>query len=157
MEIIHATTPKDFSEIVCLFQEFRDLANFKECRSELAEEIETLPGIYALPKGRLLLVLHDGNAAGCVGLAELKPGVCEMKHLYVRPKFQGKKLGRKLVETIIQEAQSIGYSRMRLGTQEMLKAAMSIYKSCGFKEIRRYIYQYDPCIEIIDLELDLIQ
>ncbi|RDD41614.1 Acetyltransferase [Trichoplax sp. H2] len=159
MNIIHATTLNDFSEIVCLFQEFRDFANIDGCRLEMAEEtkVESLPGIYAPPKGRLFLVSDDGNAAGCVGLAELEPGICELKHLYVRSKFQGKKLGRKLVETAIQEARSIGYTQMRLSTREMLKAAISLYNSLGFKQTRRYIYQHDPVIEFVDLELDLTQ
>ncbi|EDV19607.1 uncharacterized protein TRIADDRAFT_33238, partial [Trichoplax adhaerens] len=110
---------------------------------------------YAPPKGRLFLVSDDGNAAGCVGLAELEPGICELKHPYVRSKFRGKKLGRKLVETAIQEARSIGYTQMRLSTREMLKAATSLYRSLGFKQTRRYIYKYDPAIEFVDLELDL--
>ena len=68
------------------------------------EEIASLPGRYGPPDGRLLLAMDEDQAAGCVAFYKLDEGVCEVKRLWVRPNFRGKKVGRILVETLIEEA-----------------------------------------------------
>src|SRR5205823_6884947 len=86
-----------------------------------------------------LLALYEGELAGCVALHKLETGICEMKRLYLRPKFRGKGLGRVLAETIINEARRIGYKRMRLDTVEpVMKDAVAMYRRLGFKEIAPY-------------------
>ncbi|EDV23093.1 Acetyltransferase [Trichoplax sp. H2] len=155
MEIVNAVIPDDLEEIRSLFREYENFLEVDICFQGFEEELQTLPGKYAQPKGRLLLARKNDIIAGCVGLRELQPGICEMKRLYVRPKFQGKNLGRKLVKRIIQEAQNIGYTRMRLDSLGKLKAALSLYKSLGFRETRPY---YDnPLSNVVYLQLDLTQ
>src|SRR5262245_16958056 len=58
-------------------------------QNDLAE----LPGRFAPPEGRLLLAQYDGEAAGCVSFYQYGAGVCEVKRLWVRPQFRGKKVG----------------------------------------------------------------
>ena len=41
---------------------------------------------------------------------------CEMKRLYVRPQFRGHRLAHQLIDRLIAEARSIGYTHMRLDT-----------------------------------------
>ena len=60
-------------------------------------EAAALPGHYAEPDGRLYLLLVDGEPAGCVALRSfdtLENGArrCEMKRLYVRDQYKGKRL-----------------------------------------------------------------
>ena len=49
------------------------------------EELVTLPGKYAPPKGRLHLALYDDQPAGCIALRELDTQTCEMKRMFVYP------------------------------------------------------------------------
>jgi GNAT superfamily N-acetyltransferase len=109
------------------------------------EELASLPGKYAPPSGALFLArmpVTDGHAsgvpAGCVGLRKLAPGICEMKRLFIRPRFRGTGLGRALAERVIEEGRALGYRAMRLDTLDRLKSAVGLYRSLGFRQIPPY-------------------
>lgn len=112
-------------------------------------ELKSLPGLYAPPRGRLLLALHDNEPAGCIALRPLPSlgeHVCEMKRLYVRPSARGTGLGRLLVQRLLQEARETGYTLMKLDTDTAPKfaAAIKLYRSLGFTECERYNDDPDP-------------
>lgn len=113
-----------------------------------------MPGRYAAPDGRLFLAFVDENPAGCIALRKLEEGVCEMKRLFVREDFRGRKIGIILIEKLIEEAKAIGYQKMRLDTYPAKMAnAVKLYESHGFREIPPY---YDnPHGEILYLEKEL--
>ena len=141
-------------EIRALFLEYKGSLNFELCFQNFDQELRELPGKYARPEGRLILCRVDGKTAGCIALKPLEPGVCEMKRLYVRPEFRGRKLGLNLARRIISEARAIGYSSMRLDTiRGYMDNAIALYESLGFKEIPPY---YDnPIPNAFYMELSL--
>lgn len=128
------------------FQKYLDIQNY-------SEEMELLESKYGLPEGRLYLVYCDEELAGCIGLRKIDNQNCEMKRLYVRPKFRGRKIGNLLVEKIIDDAKKIGYSHMLLDTLPFLKSAIHMYKKYGFYEIDSY--NDSPMDTSIYMKLDL--
>jgi putative acetyltransferase len=114
------------------------------------DEIASLPGSYAPPEGRLLLAQVQGEAAGCVALYKMSDRVCELKRLWTRPQFRGKKIGRLLVETLIAEARKGGYTSMILNTVGILKEATSLYRSLGFELTAPY---YKNPEDVLDYEI----
>lgn len=97
------------------------------------EELAGLPGKYAPPEGRLLLAQVDGEGAGCVAFYKIDAQVCEVKRMWVRPQFRGRKIGRLLIEGLIEKARKVGYDSMILSTVDVLKEAQSLYLSLGFE------------------------
>lgn len=155
LTIAKAETPAQVSTAREMIEEYAAWLEFKLCFQGYEEEIQSLPGKYASPSGRLLLALWDGRPAGVIALRPLEePGVCEMKRLYVRPEFRGHQIGRILAQRIIAEAAEIGYSRMRLDTiSGKMDSAIAMYRTLGFAEIAPYYKT--PVGETLFMELAL--
>jgi GNAT superfamily N-acetyltransferase len=102
------------------------------------DELASLPGKFAPPSGWLLLAYYDGIPAGTVALRDLGNQICEMKSMFVEPQFHGKGIGRALAEALIEQARTIGYTRMRLDTGPRQIPAQMLYRSLGFQEIEPY-------------------
>ena len=134
-----AESPSQIAQARELFLEYAQSLGFSLCFQNFDKELAGLPGDYAPPEGRLFIAECDGVPAGCVALHRLDFQICEMKRLYLRPQFRGKRLGRILAERIIAEARQIGYRRMRLDTVEpVMKDAVAMYRKLGFVEIAPY-------------------
>ena len=131
-------TPGELQESRALFQEYGRSLNFSLCFQGFDRELAELPGEYAPPGGIMLLARSEGTFAGCVALRKLAEGVCEMKRLYVRPQFRGRRVGRELAGAVLREARRRAYKVMRLDTVPIMKEAIALYRSLGFQEIPPY-------------------
>lgn len=138
LNYVQAESPPDIEKARGLFLEYAVSLGFSLCFQGFDKEVRELPGDYAPPDGRLLLAFDGIEPAGCVALRRLSPGICEMKRLYLWPNFRGRRLGRQLAETIIEEARTIGYKFMRLDTLPAMKEAIALYESLGFVRIEPY-------------------
>lgn len=101
----------------------------------LEEELATLPGIYIPPAGRLLLAMQDEEPVGCICLKGHDATTCELKRLYVRPKFRGLNIGWQLVNRLVEEARTSGYNRIVLDSHRSMKKAHALYQAVGFKRV----------------------
>ena len=93
---------------------------------------------FAEPDGRLLLVEVDGEIAGAISLRKIREDAGEIKRMYVKPKFRGKKLGNLMVEKVISISEENGFTKLFLDTAIFMSSAVSLYKKFGFKEIDSY-------------------
>jgi GNAT superfamily N-acetyltransferase len=151
---VQVASPAQVAQARELFQEYEKSLGVNLCFQNFEQELAGLPGHYAPPDGRLLLVEYETQLAGCVALHKWETGICEMKRLYLRPAFRGKGLGRALAETIIAEAREIGYQHMRLDTIEpIMKDAVEMYRKLGFREIAPY--RPNPIAGAMYMELQL--
>ena len=106
--------------------------------AEFEAELSSLPGKYAPPDGDLLLARFEGEAAGCVALRRLDDRACEMKRMFLYPRFHGRGLGYALGRTLLTEAKAAGYEVMRLDTSVRQEEAQSLYRKLGFRRIESY-------------------
>lgn len=165
IRIIHAELPPSLDIARSLFREYAEsiahLCAASFAQQNLDEELRSLPGKYAPPRGCILLAMDGESAVGCVALRPIdpaphdKPGerICEMKRLYAKPETRGRGVGRLLCEELIRFAKQGGYSMMKLDTEPELESACRLYRSLGFIEIPRY--NDDPKPETLYLGLQL--
>jgi len=153
MRIESAESPQLIRMVRELFLEYSESLGVDLCFQGFAEELASLPGEYSRPEGRLLLMMDEQQAVGCLALRPIGHNVCEMKRLYLRPEYRGKGAGRTLIDTLIRAAREIGYERMRLDTLPSMTKAIAIYRSLGFKEIPPY--RVNPVVGASFLELNL--
>ena len=154
LSLVQADSPDQIAQARELFLEYAQSLGFSLCFQSFDKELAGLPGDYAPPAGRLLLAEFEGQLAGCVALHPLEDAICEMKRLYLRPQFRGRKLGRTLADRIIAEARQIGYQRIRLDTVEpVMKDAVAMYRKIGFREIPPY--RANPIDGALYMELEL--
>jgi putative acetyltransferase len=153
--IIAAAAEEQIEQVRNLFAEYRAQLPVEYCFQKFDAEIAGLPGAYARPHGTLLLATVVGQPVGCVGLRPFPlPHTCEMKRLYVRPGFRGGKVGRALVERVLQDARALGYTSMRLDSYlPTMQAAVALYRKLGFHEVSAEPLQ--PTAELIYMELKL--
>jgi ribosomal protein S18 acetylase RimI-like enzyme len=146
--IVHAASDAEIQIARRLFREYEKSLGVDLCFQGFEQELASLPGSYAPPRGRLLLAIDDsggdgghgarGRAVGCVALRPLGDDVCEMKRLYLRAAVRGRGVGRLLAERIMEEGRAIGYRAMRLDTLPMMTDAIAMYRRLGFREIDPY-------------------
>ena len=149
LEIVSATTPADLNAVRDLVRGFvawqrqrnaADLALIDQyfAPATIEAELAGLPGQYAPPQGRLLLVRSAGQPTGCVALRALEAGAGEMKRMFVDARYQRQGVGRALAQAVIQEAKTVGYAVLRLDTSFRQVEAQRLYHSLGFQNIDPY-------------------
>jgi putative acetyltransferase len=134
-EITQADTHSSLNQIRELFKEYWSSFGFTPCFQGFQQELDTLPGAYAPPRGRLLLAVIDGEPAGCIALRPVDDTRCEAKRLFVRPKFRGTGLGRTLLERLLDEARHAGYRELIGDTLPVMDRALVLYDRMGFERV----------------------
>jgi ribosomal protein S18 acetylase RimI-like enzyme len=134
----------DWDMTRAIFQEYAGSLQVDLCFQGFDNELQSLPGEYAEPRGALLMAWVDGALAGCCALRPLDSSdysnAAEMKRLYVRPAFRGLGLGRQLTEAILDAARKAGYSCVLLDTLDDMESARALYEDLGFEEIPPYYH-----------------
>lgn len=144
----------NLEEVKKLFEEYADSLGIDLGFQDFKDEVDTLPDKYAQPEGAILLAKCESEVAGCVALKKIDARICEMKRLYVRPRFRKFGIGRELVARILAEGNAKGYDTMRLDTLPTMNRAQALYRSFGFYEIAPYVF--NPVAGAVFMEAKII-
>lgn len=89
-----------------------------------------------IKEGVAFFVLRvDGAPAGCGGIKLFGREYGELKRMYVRPEFRGRKYGELLVDHLAEHARANGVTLLRLETGIHQQAAIRLYERLGFRRI----------------------
>lgn len=143
--ILTVTTTEQLAAAKSLFAEYAKVIDtVAGCSLQyqgFGKELESLPGLYAPPRGRIYLAVVDGTPVGCAALRpldKLGADVGEVKRMYVQPAARGQSLGHALIARLVADAQQIGYSTLKLDTSTSMLAAQHVYTAAGFVPCERY-------------------
>jgi GNAT superfamily N-acetyltransferase len=146
IQIVIADREQHAQSIRELFWEYLQWANAQvqenfgvsfDIAAMLEEDMNTLDK-FMPPKGRLLLGYMEDQPVGVACLKALTDSIGEVKRMYVRPPTRHRGLGRTLLNQLLEQAQKIGYERIRLDSARFMKKAHQLYRSTGFREIEAY-------------------
>ncbi|MEY3507808.1 MAG: hypothetical protein RIR44_1040 [Bacteroidota bacterium] len=125
--------------IKSLFKAYLGELNEDLCFQSFDTEIDNPLYKYSAPTGALFIAYYNAIPVGCIALQPLQePQTCEMKRLYVAPDYRKLGVGDALVKELLQEAQTLGYTTMKLDTLERLQAAIKLYLKFGFETVTAY-------------------
>lgn len=96
-------------------------------------ELEPLPAT-----GDHFVAVVDGVAVGVVVLVGVRPGLDEVKRLYVEPGQRGRGVARSLMHALEHRANARGTDLVRLETGTRQPEAMALYESLGYSLIENY-------------------
>lgn len=157
LQIIRATEPEQLAQVRQAFLDYAEQLGIDLDFQGFDEELATLPGEYAAPRGALLLAKVGDEVAGCCALRPLDgsdyPNAAEMKRLFVRAGFRRSGLGRQLAEAILDAARAAGYHSVLLDTLDDMESARALYAELGFDEIPPYYH--NPIAGAHYLKVDL--
>lgn len=128
----------DLDAVRDLFLEYGESLGFNTCFGGYEQELATLPGDYAPPRGALLVARVDDAPAGCIALRSVDSDTGEIKRLFVRPQFRRKGVGWTLAERAIVLGRAAGYRRVCLDTLPTMPEARALYAALGFKRCAPY-------------------
>ncbi len=75
----------------------------------------------------------DGRIIATCALYPVDEATCELRKMYIRPEHRGRGYGKRLLEAALSQARQMGFGTMTLETATVLKEAVGLYKSYGFK------------------------
>lgn len=83
---------------------------------------------------RCVIVRDEGGTpVGCGALLLQGDGSAEIKRVYVRPEYRGRKLGEQILSAIETIASEKNSRLLRLETGIHQLSAIALYRSCGFE------------------------
>lgn len=94
---------------------------------------------------RFFVARDDGRPAGCGGVLLVGREYAEVKRMYVRPAFRGRRIGQLMLDHLIQHARQHGLDVIRLETGIHQREAIALYERSGFRRIPPFgPYRPDP-------------
>ncbi|WP_211218138.1 GNAT family N-acetyltransferase [Marinobacter daepoensis] len=145
--------PADSEELKALILEYADWLNIDLSYQDFEGEMASLEALFSLPSGQYTFAIVQSQVAGGVGFRQLDEHTAEVKRLYVRREYQGRGLGRQLMDNLLIKLKSLGYIRVVLDAVPPTKKAQELYELMGFRETEPYFFNPTPDTKFFEFDL----
>ena len=106
--------------------------------------------------GKLYMIDLDNEPVGCCALFPIENNGYEVAKMGLLEKCRGHGVGKKLLQSVIEEARGLGAKWLYIESNSVLTPALKLYESCGFQHIpveKRKQSPYQRCNVFMDLYL----
>jgi len=138
-----------------LIIEYTQMLNRDLSFQNIDDELKDPSKKYTAPAGELLVAIENDEVVGMIAYHKHSATRCEMKRLYVKPKYRGMKLGEQLIQKLIELAIQSGYTEMVLDTLLPLQSAIYLYQKLGFQQCEPYYN--NPMNDVIYFKKTLLE
>jgi putative acetyltransferase len=102
--------------------------------------------------GFIWVALHDNQVVGTAALIKESGHCYELAKMSVAPEYRGQGLGRRLIDTCIEKARTLGASKIELFSNHQLEPALKLYERVGFK----YVPVVDSPFLTADIKMEML-
>jgi ribosomal protein S18 acetylase RimI-like enzyme len=153
IKVIIASKDKHFEDGRTMFKAYASSLDFDLSFQGFEKELDDIKVQYDWPSGGLVLAYLLDKPIGCAGLRMIDEQISELKRMYILPEFQGRGIGKMIMELIIDIAMKLDYKKIKLDTLATMASAIHLYKSYGF--VQTEPYRYNPFDNAVYMELEL--
>lgn len=129
--------PRSLAARYCLGRYFEELATRFETGFDPARSISAGARELTPPHGFFVLATLNDEPVGC-GALKCHAAHGEIKRMWVAPSFRGLGIGKRILDRLEALARERRLPLLRLETNKALTEAQSLYKSCGYREVRPF-------------------
>ena len=105
----------------------------------LTEEIDRISNYYSERHGGFWVTVENEKIVGMFGLEPASGGAMELRRMYVDPSARRAGVARRMLQYAEAECRRRGIARLELSTSELQSAALALYRSAGYRQIREEI------------------
>ena len=98
------------------------------------KDLSDINKYYFHNKGWFEVLIDDETIIGSYGIFHITDSICELRKMYLLPEYQGKGLGKMMMNASLQKARELDYIQMILESNKLLDRALELYKKFGFME-----------------------
>lgn len=111
----------------------------------------------AAPRTSYLVAYDRHMPVGCAALRPIDDSTAEVRRVYVQKSARGSGVARALMARLEAEAESLGYTAMKLETGHHQQPAMALYQALGYQRIPAFgPYVGDPTSVCFGKSLDAV-
>jgi putative acetyltransferase len=155
VDIRLAESPGELAVVRQLWGEYWESLGLPMEFQGFGDELKSLPGVYGAEGGLLLVAFDSEESAGTIAMRRLDAKSGELKRLYLRPKFRGRGLGRRLLQAVIDRAIAVPYECLYADTLPSMMEALSLYQRGGFERVEAYSNTPTPGAIYMKLKLSI--
>ena len=117
-----------------LFEEYSQIKGAESCFVSFDKEMNNLEEFYQ--GGTMLVGYEDDRPVACIAIKKLDDDICEAKRLFIKPEFRGKGYARKMLGTMLDKSEELGFREVTFTTKpSVMQIGYELYKRMGFEEV----------------------
>ena len=131
---------RDLTDILSIIYEVRTEFELAERVETVLEPADTVMFSHYQHPGAAYFVVSMGarvvGGAGIARLAGVRPEICELQRMYLRPNHRKRGLGQRLLNSCLIESTRLGYQYCYAETVAEMTDAIRLYRNNGFVELQ---------------------